>query len=114
MQSYNRTIALIPRSQENIVIDKQGRALLTGHGLDSVYSDFNFYAIHERFRWSTPEMRYIEDRMWETKEGDVFAFWMVAVEVLTGRVPFHKLDGLTAGLRIYKGKYQRSLMMLRR
>ena len=105
---------LIPRPQENIVIDKQGRALLTGYGLDRIHFDLAG-SKQEVPRWLTPEMRFItytgeDGEDWFSirgrktgKEGDVFTFGMVAVKILTGRVPFHELDGLDAGLRIAKG-----------
>ena len=95
---------LIPRSQENIVIDKQGRALLTGYGLHNVYSNSdNILTRFEGCRWVTPEVAYTTYRMAETKEGDVFKFGMVAVKILTGRVPFHELNGYDVGLHIING-----------
>lgn len=55
-------------------------------------------------RWWAPEFTdpdYKGDC--ESKEGDVFAFAMVGVEVFTGRVPFEGLEHSVAAVRFFSG-----------
>ena len=59
------------------------------------------------FRWLAPEIT-IHDGIphppiIESKEADVFALGMVAVEVFTGEVPFGEILSITAALSILEG-----------
>ena len=58
-------------------------------------------------RWSAPEItepRRSGDGKPESKQADVFAFGMLAVEVFTGEVPFQKHAPAVAALCVLKGE----------
>lgn len=79
--------ALLTSTQSNIFVDAAGRAQTTDFGLamvtrnqDSVCSATD---VHDHsVRWTAPEI--LDDCATHSKEGDVFSFAMVVIEVSRG------------------------------
>ena len=97
---------LIPRSQENVIIDK-GCARLTEYGLTPINSDARFTTVASpgyvgNSRWLAPEIitPARKGTATESKAADVFAFAMLAVEVFTGRPLFGEQKNEAVALRI--------------
>ena len=80
---FRFTVVLIPR-QSNILVDTTGRAWITDLGLAMVTQDLDSMwsasAIHSRSaRWVAPEI--LDNQGPYSKEGDIFSFAMVMIEV---------------------------------
>jgi hypothetical protein len=94
------------------VVDAQGLARLTDYGLWPLYSKWETsVSVAEgdlMYRWTAPEIAASlplgARRVIESKEGDVFAFGMVVVEIFTGEVPFPGLAPAAARNQISKGE----------
>ena len=74
-------------AQSNILVDAAGNARITGFGLamvteslDSIQNAPDEY--RHSARWTAPEI--LDDRGAYSKEGDVFSFAMVTIEVRCG------------------------------
>jgi len=81
--SFRFVTALIP-SQSNILVDGTGRAQITDFGLatftQNLDSTRNALSEHgDSARWIAPEI--FDNRGTSSKEGDVFSFAMVTIEV---------------------------------
>ena len=97
--------------QANVVVKRQ-RAHLTEYGLHSIYSDPGLTdaktpGAEDMSRWLAPEIvnptsGSLVKKI--TKQGDVFAFGMVAFEIFSGQVPFSGSKAEDAVLKINKGK----------
>ena len=60
-------------------------------------------------RWTAPEiLDYETSQATESKQADVYAFGMVAVEAFTGKVPFHEKFVVDAMNCILEGKVPRN------
>ena len=75
--------ALTTLDQPNILVNKNGRALLADFGLASIVYGMN--SVHATksqgytVRWAAPEILQRADKI--TREADIFAFGMVVIEV---------------------------------
>ena len=87
------TFVLILLWQPNVIIDQEGRARLTGYGLEPIFSDPNLCitvaprAPEAKIRWLAPEILKPANPVRESKEADVFAFGLVAINVFTTSGP---------------------------
>ena len=77
------TIILTP-GQTNVLIDATGRARITDIGLTTITQDLDSIrrasaGVGDSARWIAPEI--FEDRGTYSKEGDIFSFAMVMIEV---------------------------------
>lgn len=107
---FSYVVVLIPRRQANVVIDQEGRARLTDYGLAPINSNPKFAV--KISRWPAPEIidpSHDDDGMpvTESKPADVFAFAMFAVEVFTGKAPFHGLQPVMVAEAIRRGERPR-------
>ena len=90
--------------KENVLIDKHGHARLTGFWLTSIISDNSVPSpkdpdLEHTRTWAAPEILRGGP---VSKEGDVFTFAMVAVEVCTREVSDGRF-GLAASEQIFTG-----------
>ena len=83
-RSRSRFTTVLTPTQPNILVDATGRARITDIGLfmitrdlDLIRSASGWYA--DRARWLAPEI--LDDLGTYSKEGDVFSFAMVIIEV---------------------------------
>lgn len=82
----------------NIVISKDGRAMITDYGVSSlVDAEFDQNAAismpgGQSIRWMPPET--MEDFEEVSLRGDIWTFGMTVLELFTRKVPFHNLTGL--------------------
>ncbi|KAG6835583.1 hypothetical protein H0H93_016791 [Arthromyces matolae] len=83
----------------NILIDDSGRALIADFGLANISDPFvikwtsqsTVASIGGTTRWQAPELFQSEDeKVYNTKASDVFAWSSVCYEIFTGLVPFHE------------------------
>jgi hypothetical protein len=104
---------LIPWQQENILVDEQGHARLTHYGLSPIYYELDSFAIaipdsFRMARWLAPEFLDLSpldtDAADESKAADVFAFGMVAMEILTGTVLLPKTNDTMVATLIFWGE----------
>jgi hypothetical protein len=84
--------------QANVVVNKDGHALLIEYGPTDVNPDSILLALESHptiYRWTAPEIITLRRRgsnasALDPKHVDMFAFAMLAVEVFTGEAPFGK------------------------
>ena len=107
--------------EANILIDKDGNALLAGFGHVTVVSDLTHpetTTLSEdsegaggsgTSRWMGPELhdpeRFGAKNGRPTKELDCYALGMVVLEVLTGKVPFQRCNNLAVMRKIIEGEH---------
>jgi len=92
--------AMLTPVQRNILVDGSGHARIAGFGHTTVTQDLDSAQSTPHsddccLRWPAPELCKWRD----TKEGDIFSFAMVMVEVRHGRSIVQGSFGLTAVLR---------------
>ena len=91
-------ILIVLYSQENILIDNNGGAVLADFGLTRVQHDLSdLRSITENagtFVYQSPELHIGGDRK-STKSSDVWALGMVIYQVFTGKQPYHGRFALT-------------------
>lgn len=90
----------------HVLISGSGQVRLTGYGLADLYADPNLTAtvpIVGNERSLAPEIVDSTNAVTESKEADVFAFGMLAVEVSTGRPPFEECGDVEAPAFILRG-----------
>ncbi|KIM79649.1 hypothetical protein PILCRDRAFT_790992 [Piloderma croceum F 1598] len=83
---------------DNVMVDVSGRPRICEYDLVRVLEynpEPNHRYIDGRARWIAPELlfRGDDDPYWSvlTRETDVYAFAMIAIEIFTGKVPFNDL-----------------------
>ena len=77
-------IAILTFRKSNIVVDVAGRAMVTDFGVTTITQNLDLTQstpaeVGHGARWIAPEI--LDGRSTYTKEGDVFSFAMVAIEV---------------------------------
>ncbi|KAF9791988.1 kinase-like domain-containing protein, partial [Thelephora terrestris] len=65
----------------NIIVDESGRPCITEYGLDTLFSWPSRTSVPRCLRWADPRWSH-------QKEGDIFSFAMVLIEVFTGQAPY--------------------------
>jgi len=98
----------------NVLVSRNGRALVSDYGLMSIQSDQTFMSaatpgVVGMSRWLAPELinppRRKEHRQPAgTAKADIFAFAMLVIEVFTGELPFGNVRHETAILMIARGQ----------
>ena len=97
-----------------MLISKTGKAQICDYGLSSITSSSMFTiaatpGVAGSSRWLAPEMvdppnKAKSKPTMTPKPADVFAFGMLAVEVLTGKVPFGNMKNKSVAAQIANGK----------
>ncbi|KAI6045342.1 kinase-like domain-containing protein [Pisolithus marmoratus] len=85
---------------ENVLIAEDGRALLTDFGL-SIHFNSSFTMTVKSpcggsLYWMAPELVEAMGELNATIQSDIWAFGMTALELFTGKVPYHRLKTVTA------------------
>ena len=94
----DHTFSNVPCIEANIMIDKDGNAMLADFGLLTIVSDSTHTTTTTSsegsgtLRWMSPELldpeRFSSKNARPTRESDCYALGMVILEVLTGQAPF--------------------------
>jgi len=97
---------------DNILINSSGRACITGFGLASIRKALEATSNDsmplsrslQTLRWKAPELLFpdmvIDSTRGPSKSSDIYALGMVAVELFSGRLPFHELTGAAVAVRM--------------
>ena len=97
-------------SQENILVDKSGRARLSDSGLAGVASlncmETSTLGLEGAYRWMAPELFGVVENGSKprapTPQTDIFAFGMVAIEVIVSYYP--NSSPLTCHIQVFTGQ----------
>ncbi|KAG8919378.1 hypothetical protein FRC02_001714 [Tulasnella sp. 418] len=94
--SYEYNIDYPSVLQSNVLIDNQGHARIADFGLSRVHHDgptgLTTSTGHVgSFRWMAPEL-ILNDRSKPTAEADIYALTLSALEIYTGKTPYHHLQ----------------------
>jgi len=98
----------------NILIDQGGCARLADFGLLTIVSDSTYHTSSSTpksagtTRWMSPELldpdRFGHEDGRATKESDCYALGMVILEVLSGKPPFPKCNGMVVMRKVVEGE----------
>ncbi|KAI6132357.1 kinase-like domain-containing protein, partial [Pisolithus croceorrhizus] len=84
---------------DNVLIAQDGRALLTDFGLSIHFNSSFTMTVNSpcggSLYWMAPELVEAGENMLATAESDIWAFGMTALELFTGKVPYHQLKTMT-------------------
>ena len=96
-------------SKDNILIDRDGRALLADFGFLAVVSDptgptaLSSYTAGGTIGWMSPEL--LISFMRPTKQSDCYALGMVIYEVLSGQIPFAPCNRFVTLRKVMDGEF---------
>ncbi|CAE6506399.1 unnamed protein product [Rhizoctonia solani] len=90
LASHNPPIAHGDIKGDNVLIDPNGRALLCDFGLSRFVED-NSLDDEGTTRWMAPE-QLREDVMFVSLPADVYSWGMLALELMTGTVPWSEIE----------------------
>ena len=93
--------------QANVLIDESGHARLTDYGVAPINASSSLMGASPNSRWLAPEiikpLPCATGVAVESRSADIFAFGMLVIEVLTGRIPFEEQGESRAAHRILEG-----------
>ncbi|KAG6332369.1 hypothetical protein ID866_6717 [Astraeus odoratus] len=83
---------------KNVLISKDGQAMLSDYGFSLLYDDDNYVAPNpntgsaDMVMWTAPEI--MQGTAEKNSKSDVWSYGMTALELFTRRSPFHDVRGL--------------------
>lgn len=95
---HSRSVVHGDLSGSNVLVCKAGRAYISDFGLSTLLTELGgssfATSVHSRgtLRWTAPELLDLQDdeaKIVPSKHTDMYSFGSVALQILTGNVPYH-------------------------